>query len=161
MARLIQQNLQVGRWTQVRAIAGSPIAVDPIGAAPNLFVDASYPLSAAVDCTGWETVLVGIEIDAGTNPTAVLEMLWRDDDATTDGQRWKQLLQGALEGVTLAAQAAQVTSALTTGGPPQEMRVLGNPFIFPRFKTLGGTGTPTALRILMLPGYPMRGRRNG
>lgn len=154
MARLTQQILIPNKWTVVRTITGAPVAADPIGTAPNLFVDASYPIAGALDCTGWETALFGLEIVAGTSPTGTLEMLFGDPDAATDGQRWKRILQGALPGVTVGAQAAQTSQALTNGGPPQELRVLGCAFVFPRLSAVGGTAG-TTYRILAMPGYPM------
>jgi len=82
-----------------------------IAAESSTLTDANFPVAQALDCAGFDTIWVGVEITAGTNPTMTIEVLVRDDDAA-DGARWKKLLVGSPDGVTAAAAASQKTSAL-------------------------------------------------
>ena len=42
-------------------------------------IDANYPIASGIDCTGFDTIFVGVEIAGGTAPTATIEALFRDD----------------------------------------------------------------------------------
>lgn len=115
--------------------------------------DANIPLASAIDCSGFQTLWVGVEFVGGTNPTATLEVLVRDGDAA-DGARWKMLLVGSADGVTAAAAASARTAALD-GTALQEVRVEGRSKVFLRVHAI--TGTPTSLSILAMGGKPRVG----
>src|SRR5688572_27523259 len=107
--------------TEVRTIVGA------IAAESATLSDANYPVANAINCARFDTIWVNVEIAAGTNPTATLEVLIRDEDAA-DGARWKRMLVGAPPGVTLAAAASQKTTALT-GAAFYEVRVEGRSLV--------------------------------
>jgi hypothetical protein len=121
-----------------------------IAAESTTLTDANFPVAQAVDCNGYETVFVGVEIDGGTNPTVALEVLSRDEEAA-DGKRWKKLLVGAPSGVTaIAAVASQKTIALDGTGL-QEVRVEGAKILF-RIDAVTNAALTTEARVLVMPG---------
>jgi hypothetical protein len=115
-------------------------------------VDANYPTSGALGCRGYDTIFVGVEITAGTNPTATIEPLFRDAEAP-DGSRWKRKLLGAREGFTLAAAlASEDTGALGSNSDLVEIRVDGAPLVFLRVKAVANAASTSNLKILVQPG---------
>lgn len=113
--------------------------------------DANINPDEAFDCRGYQTVWVGVEIAGGTTPTATIEVLVRDEDAA-DGARWKRLLVGSPDGVTLASAASAKTPALD-GASFYELRVDGRLVFFRVDAVANATGT-TGLSILLMPGKP-------
>lgn len=140
--------LSNGDVAAVRTIAGA------IAADNSSLTDANISPDAAVNCQGFETILVGVEITAGSSPTATIEPLFYDANAA-DGSRWKRILLGAPPGVTLASLAAQDTGALD-GTAFVEIRVYGCQKVFLRVKAVTNSGSTTALKILAMPGKPRR-----
>lgn len=112
--------------------------------------DANIPTAQAIDCSGFDTILVGVEFTAGTTPTATVEALFRDADAA-DGARWKRVLLGAKPGITAVAApgAAEDTGALD-GTALSELLVFGRKLVFLRVKAI--TGTPTNVHVLVTGG---------
>lgn len=131
-------------WAIVRAVGGV------IAADNTSLIDANIAPASGLDCGGYDTILVAAEITAGTNPTATIEPLFRDQDAV-DGSRWKRPLLGAPPGVTLGAVAAQMSTAL---GPLDvyEFRVFGHPLIFLRINAVTNSGSTTNINILVRGG---------
>lgn len=138
--------LSNGQLTAARAIAGV------IAADSGTLTDANIDPTKAIDCSGFETIFVGVEIAAGANPTATIEALTRDPDAA-DGSRWKRLLLGAPPGVTLSALANENTGALD-GTALAELRVHGRSQVFLRVTAVTNAGGTTSMTILAMPGRP-------
>lgn len=113
--------------------------------------DANIDPAAALDCAGFQTIWVGVEIAGGTAPTATLEVLVRDEDAA-DGARWKKLLVGSPDGVTAAAAASAKTPALD-GTALYEVRVDGRK-VFLRIDAVTNSASTTSLTLLAMPGKP-------
>lgn len=121
-----------------------------IAADSATLTDANIPPANAIDCTGLDSIFVGVEITGGASPTMTLEALYRDSEAA-DGARWKRLLLGARDGVTLAALAAEDTGALD-GTSLVELRTFGFRYVFLRIKAVANAGSTTAWKILGMPG---------
>lgn len=134
---------------------GALRTVSGVIAADNAsLVDANYAAASAIDCRGFDTIFVGVEITAGSSPTATIEALFRDGDAP-DGSRWKRIIVGAAPGVTATALANPTTGALD-GTSLAELRVYGNRAVFLRITAVTNSGSTTAITILGMPGQ-MRG----
>lgn len=125
-----------------------------IAAESSTLTDANFPVAQALDCAGFDTIWLGVEITAGTAPTMTLEVLVRDDDAA-DGARWKKLLVGSADGVTAAAAASQKTSALD-GASFVEVRVYGRKVML-RIDAVTNAASTTAWKILAMPGKTRNG----
>lgn len=136
--------LSTSAFTLVRSISGV------IAADSTTLTDANIPPASALDCRGYETIFVCVEITGGSSPTATLEVLIRDPDAT-DGSRWKRILVGSPDGVTPGAAASQKTSALD-GTSLYEVRVFGHEKVFLRVDAVTNSGSTTAMKILAIPG---------
>lgn len=143
MARPVALANALTTVTLVRAIAGV-IAADNVS-----LIDANYPVASALNCTGFQTIWLGVEIAAGTNPTSTLEVLVRDDDAA-DGSRWKRLN---------LAGTVQATPALSNG-QFAEVRVEGRT-VFVRVTAVGAATSTTSQNILAFPGQPRAAGPNG
>jgi len=141
--------LRSGEITVARSLAAL-IAIDSA-----TLTDANIPLAQAIDCQGLDSILVGVEITAGTNPTMTIEALFRDENAA-DGFRWKRVLHGPREGETAAAAAALDTGALD-GTSLRELLVYGH-MVFLRISAVANSTSTTAWKILVLPGR-VRDRR--
>lgn len=123
-----------------------------IAAESASLIDANYPVANAIQCRGFETLLVGVEIVAGASPTATIEAIFRDADAA-DGQRWKRLLLGAPDGITaIAAFASEDTGALATGASLVPIRVYGHPMVYLRVKAVTNATSTTSMKILVMGG---------
>lgn len=129
-------------------------ATAAIAAESTTLTDANFPLAQALDCQGFQTIWVGVEITAGTNPTMAIEVLVRDDDAA-DGARWKRLLVGSPDGVTAASAASAKTPALD-GTSLFEVRVEGRKVML-RVDAVTNSGSTTSWKILAMGGKPRLG----
>ncbi len=138
--------LSVDRLAAVRTISGV------IAADSTTLTDANIDPDHAINCLGFQTLWLGVEIAGGTNPTATLEVLVRDEDAA-DGARWKKLLVGAPDGVTLASAASAKTPALD-GTALYEVRVEGRAKVFLRVDAVANATSTTGLKILAMGGKP-------
>lgn len=125
--------------------------------------DANYPnvsgvLTGAIDCTGYDSIFVGIEVDVPGTSTAILEALFFDPNGAVD-QKLSRNMLGAAPGVTATALAAEKTPALP-GVESQyaELRVFGHPQVFLRVDTVANAGSTTGYKILVRPGK-VRGDR--
>lgn len=121
-----------------------------IAADSATLTDANFPAASAFACSGLDTIIVAVEITAGTNPTATIEALFRDSEAP-DGQRWVRILLGAAPGVTATALAAPTTGALLNG-QAAELRVFGHPKVFLRVSAVTNATSTTNMKILVKPG---------
>ncbi len=144
-------SLRTGETTVARS-ATAVIAADSA-----TLTDANIPAAQALDCSGFDTILVGVEITAGTSPTMTIEALFRDADAA-DGSRWGRLLLGAPPGVTATALANETTTALAPNANFVELRVFGHPSVFLRTTAVANATNTTAWKILVRPGR-VRGDR--
>lgn len=154
------------RIAVVRSVAGA-IAVDNASLIdanypgptypPDPGTNPTYPLvlgAGAVDCRGFDTMWVGVEIVGGTAPTATIELLIRDEDAP-DGSRWKRLLVGAKNGITtIASPVASDTGVLAQNSDFIEMPTLGRAVVYPRIKAVANSAGTTLINILMFAGAP-------
>lgn len=123
-----------------------------IAADSATLTDANIPLAGAIQCRGFDTILVGVEIAGGAGPTATIEALFRDAEAA-DGSRWKRRLFGARDGITaLASPAAEDTGALAANSDFIELRVHGAPLVFLRVKAVTNAAGTTSMKILVQPG---------
>lgn len=135
------------------AVARSATAA--IAADNTTLTDANIPPAQALDCSGFQTVWLGVEITGGSSPTMALEVLVRDGDAA-DGARWKKLLVGSPDGVTAASAASAKTPALD-GTSLFEVRVEGRSSVFFRVDAVTNSGSTTAWKILAMGGKPRVG----
>jgi hypothetical protein len=138
-------SLSASRFAEARVKAGA------IAADSATLTDANLPPAEAFDCRGYQTVWIGVEITGGTNSTATVEVLVRDEDAP-DGARWKRLLVGAPEGVTATSAASAKTPALD-GTSLYEVRVEGRRVFF-RIDAVTNSAGTTGLKVLAMPGKP-------
>ncbi len=116
-----------------------------------MLTDANIDPTVALDCYGYDSIFVAVEITAGTSPTMTIEALLRAADAA-DGARWKRLMLGAKDGVTLAALANETTGALAPDINPVELRVYGSRAVFLRVTAVANSASTTAWKILARPG---------
>lgn len=144
--------LRTGETTELRAIAGA------IAADSAILTDANLPPANGIDCSGYETILVGVEIAIPGTATMTMEALFYDGDQL-DGARWSRLLLGAAPGVTLGALAAETTGALANGAQFAELRVFGHPKVFLRITAITNAGGTTSSKILGRPGRVRGDRR--
>lgn len=105
-------------------------------------VDANIDPAVALNCWGFDTIWVGCEITAGTNPSLTIEPLIRDADAA-DGSRWRRL--SPVPGSTLSVT---VPADLTMS----ELRVDGQAAVYLRISAVANPGSTTAWKILASPG---------
>lgn len=152
MARPIRSLLH-GRFCEVRSGSGGVIVADNA-----VLTDANIDPTLVLDCWGFDTIFVGVEITAGTNPTMTIEPLFRDEDAADAngggaGCRWKRLAMGARDGFTLAAAlAAEDSGALAPDALPVELRVYGHRKVFLRIKAVANPTSTTGYKIIAMPG---------
>ncbi|HNX51734.1 MAG TPA: hypothetical protein PKL08_16315 [Thermoanaerobaculaceae bacterium] len=149
MAR--KTGLRTGEVTVVRE-ATALLAADSA-----VLTDANIPPSGIVDCSGYDTVLVGVDIFGGASPTMTVEALFYDPEAA-DGGRWKRLLLGSSPGVTPGAAANETTGALAPNANMVELRVFGSRQVFFRISAVANPGSTTGWKILAMPGK-VRGDR--
>lgn len=135
--------LSTTQVTAVRTISGA------IAADNSTLTDANFPESEALDCAGFDSIFVGVEIDGGSSPTCTIEPLFRDADAA-DQSRWTRLLVGSPPGVTLASAAAQSTGALSNL-TMVEIFVFGR-LVYLRRSAVTNSGSTTGMRVLAMPG---------
>lgn len=130
-------------------IARSATAV--IAAENATLNDANYPVAQALNCEGFDSIFVGVEVTGGASPTMTIEVLVRDEEAA-DGARWKRILLGAKEGITpIAAPVAEDTGALD-GTAFVELRVFGAKKVMLRIKAVANAAGTTAWKILVFGG---------
>lgn len=135
MARLTDA-LAVRQWTEVRSISGA------IAADSTTLTDANFPTSIGYDCTGFETVIVKVEVAAGTNPTMTIEALFRDADAA-DGLRWTRRVNSAGTPLTTGALPANAECELT---------VDGHSLVCFRVTAVTNSGSTTSSKVIVRPG---------
>ena len=144
MARPVRALSHVS-WTEVRS-ASAVIAADSA-----TLTDVNIDPTVALNCWGYDTIFVGVEITGGASPTMTIEPLFRDADAT-DGSRWRRLLVGALNGVTLGAATVATTGALAPDLTSSEIRVFGHTSVYLRITAVANAGSTTAWKIVAKPG---------
>lgn len=135
--------LSTSQVTAARTISGV------IAADSATLSDANYPVADALDCAGFDSIFVGVEITGGSSPTCTIEPLFRDGDAA-DQSRWTRLLMGSPPGVTLGAAAGQSTGALSNL-QMAEIFVFGR-VVYLRRSAVTNSGSTTAMTILAIPG---------
>lgn len=157
MARRSGQ-LRTGETTVLRSIAGV------IAADSATLSDANYPavagvLTGGIDCSGFESVFIGVEVTVPGTSTMTIEALFFDPDGAVD-QKLSRLMLGAEPGVTAGALASETTGALP-GVESQyaEIRVFGHPQVFFRVTAVANSGSTTAAKILGRPGRVRGDRR--
>ncbi len=122
-----------------------------IAADSATLTDANIDPTKAIDCWGLDSIFVGVEITGGTNPGMTIEPLFRDPDAA-DGSRWRRLITGVPDGVTLAAAAIQSTGSIPADLSMIELRVFGWRSVFLRISAVANATSTTAWKILAMPG---------
>lgn len=136
-------------------------AVTALLAADNTtLTDANIPPASAIDCSGLDTVLIGVEVTGAPTATITVEALFYDAEAA-DGARWRRLLLGAPPGVTLAALANETSGALGVAANAinlVELRVFGHSKVFFRVSAVANPAGSTAWKIIGMPGK-VRGDR--
>jgi hypothetical protein len=150
---------RTGETTELRAIAGA-IAIDSA-----TLSDANYPavagkLTGGIDCSGYDTVLIGVEVVVPGTSSMTIEALFFDPDGAVD-QKLSRVLLGAPPGITtIGALAAETTGALP-GQETQfaELRVFGHPQVFFRVTAVLNSGGTTSSKILGRPGRVRGDRR--
>jgi hypothetical protein len=141
--------IQKGIVAVAREIAG-PIAIDSA-----TLTDANILPSLAINCSRYDTLFVGVEIDVPGTALMTIEALFRDPFAV-DGSRWKRLMLGSTPGVTALATAASEDTGALDGSKMAEIRVYGAKLVYLRVKTVANTVGTTASRILVMPGTVRR-----
>lgn len=126
-------------------VARSAAAV--IAAESATLTDANFPVAQALNCTGFDTILVGVEITGGTNPTMTIEALVRDGEAA-DGARWKRMTAG----LTFEGTPAVGDTGALDGTAFVELAVFGARAVMLRIKAVTNATSTTAWKILVLPG---------
>ena len=137
------------RMTEVRTIAGV------IAADSATLSDANILVAEALDCRGFDTIWVGVEITGGAAPTCTIEALFRDEGGA-DGSRWQRIQTGALNSVSPTASptdqvANQLTSVLTNL-QQCEIRVDGWKQVYLRRTAVTNAAGTTTMKILARPG---------
>lgn len=146
MAR--KNGLFTGEVTVLRSGAAA------IAADSATLTDANIDPDEAVDCTGYDTILVGVEITGGSSPTMTIEALLRDGEAA-DGSRWKRMTAG----LTFEGTPAVGDTGALDGTAFVELAVFGAKEVFFRVKAVTNTGSTTAWKILGFPGRTREYRR--
>lgn len=124
-----------------RTITGSPSADS------TSLTDENFPpvpdniLGGALNAFGFSTVLFGVEFTGGSAPTIEIELLFRDANAASDGNRWKRVLPN----VPITLDGTGLVEFSTYGT-----------LLFPRLVAV--TGAPTGITILAFPGRRQPGR---
>ena len=142
MAYIIDGTLTPGLWTKARS-ATAIIAADNA-----TLSDANYPTAVdpttggPIDCTGWDTIIVKVNITAGTGPTMTLEALFRDGQAA-DQARWARRVNGS---------GAITTPAIASDASEAELSVDGWPLVFLRISAVANATSTTAWKIFARPG---------
>lgn len=121
-----------------------------IAADSATLTDANIPPALAIDCSGLNTIFVGVEITAGSSPTMTFEPLFYDPSAA-DGSRWKRISRGSRNGETAGAAAALDTGALD-GTSFRELYVYGHSQVFLRCTAVANSGSTTAWTALVMAG---------
>ena len=114
--------------------------------------DANIPPANGLDCFGYDTIFVGVDITGGSSPTMTIEPLFRDSSDAADGSRWFRIKCGVPDGVTPAAAANLDTGALAPNANYTELRVFGCRNVFLYIKAVGSATSTTAWKILVMPG---------
>lgn len=128
--------------------ATAAIAVDSA-----TLTDANYPTAVdpttggPIDCTGLETILVGVAITAGTNPGMTIEALFRDGNAA-DGLRWVRRVNGS----------GAITTPSLVPGQEAELYVDGHDSVYLRCSAVANAASTTAWAIYARPGKRSRAR---
>jgi hypothetical protein len=135
-----------GRTFVARSVTGA------IAAESATLSDANYDPAAGLDCFGYDTIFVGVEITAGTSPTITIEPLFRDSSDATDGARWFRIKCGVTEGVTPASAANLTTGALASNADFTELKVFGCRNVFLRASAVANATSTTAWKVLVMPG---------
>ena len=133
-----------------RGVIAARSATAAIAADSATLTDANIDPTLALDCSGLDSIFVGVEIAGGSSPTMTVEPLFRDAGAA-DGSRWIRLMTGALDGVTAASAANQNTGALSSNANFAELRVFGQK-VFLRISAVANATSTTAWNILVMPG---------
>lgn len=144
--------IRTGETTELRAIAGA------IAADSATLSDANFPIANAINCEGYESIFVGLEIAVPGTATMTIEALFGDPDAATD-LKWSRTLLGAEPGVTVGALAGETTGALLSGSQFAELRVFGHRYVFLRVTAVTNAGGTTSSKILGRPGRVRGDRR--
>jgi hypothetical protein len=135
-----------GRTFVTRSVTGA------IAAESSTLSDANYDPTTGLDCFGYDTIFVGVEITAGTNPTITIEPLFRDSSDAPDNTRWFRVKCGVTEGVTPASIANLTTGALATNSDFVELKVFGCRKVFLRASAVTNATSTTAWKVLVMPG---------
>jgi hypothetical protein len=123
-----------------------------IAAENSTLSDANYDPTTGLDCYGYDTIFVGVEITAGSSPTITIEPLFRDSSDAPDGGRWVRIKCGVTDGVTLAGAANLDTGALASNADFTELKVFGCRRVFLRAKAVANATNTTAWKVLVMPG---------
>ena len=140
-----------GRVYVARSVTGA------IAAENSTLSDANYDPATGLDCFGYDTIFVGVEITAGTSPTITIEPLFRDSSDATDNVRWFRIKCGVTDGVTPASIANLTTGALATNADFVELKVFGCRNVFLRASAVANATSTTAWKVLVMPGKVRRG----
>lgn len=115
--------------------------------------DANIIPSKAINCAGYESLFVGVEIDVPGTALMTIEALFRDPNAA-DGSRWRRMFVGARGGFTLAAALAAEDTGPLDGTKMVELRVWNHSQVFFRVSAVANAAGTTGSRILVLPKTP-------
>jgi hypothetical protein len=127
-------------------------ATAQIAADSGTLSDANIPPASGLDCFGYDTIFVGVDITGGSSPTMTVEPLFRDSSDVADGSRWFRVKCGVTDGVTLAAAGNLDTGALAPNANYTELKVFGCRNVFLYIKAVANVGSTTAWKILVMPG---------
>lgn len=98
-----------GSWLAARSASAV------LAAESSTLNDANYPTANAIDCSGFETILVKPAITGGSSPELTVEALFRDPDAA-DGARWIRRLNSSGNAITTGSLAVGEEAELTVDG---------------------------------------------
>lgn len=109
---------------------------------------ANYPIAQSLNCLGFDTILVGVEITGGASPTMTIEALVYDPNAASTSLVWKRILTG----LDIEGTAAAEDSGALDGTAFAELPVFGAKDVMLRIKAVTNSGSTTAWKILVMGG---------
>lgn len=133
------------RFTIVRTVAGV------IAADNSTLSEVNIPVASALNCVGFDTILVRPVITAGTNPAVVIEPLFYDEFAVS-GARWQRLILSPTAGAVPAGDDAIPTTCALGNGQMEEIQTFGFKHVFLRIASVVNPALTSNLVLLAYPG---------
>ncbi len=137
--------LQNDAWTIVRTKVGV------IAADSATLTDANIAPAVALNCKGFDSILVRPVITGGVSPSVVIEPLFYDANAA-DGARWQRVILSPTPGMVPAGTDAIPTTCALGNGQVEEISTHGFAKVYLRVVSVNNPGSTTNLVLLAYPG---------